>query len=103
MDSNSYHPTFHVQPGLVVNEVQTSQPIPPTSHILIFQHMSQPVQAQVHVSQPLQIASLTQPLPLVSWASQVPLTQPIQGTLQPPLLGQAIPQIQMGQPVYGMT
>ena len=49
--------------------------------------MSQPIQVQVLVSQPLQVAPQTKSLPLVSKASQVPLTQPLQGALQPPPLG----------------
>lgn len=53
MVANPWKPTFPIQSGLIVNQIQTFQPFTPTSQIPDFQCMSQPIQAQVHVSQPL--------------------------------------------------
>ena len=78
---NSLQPTLHVQPDSLVNQVQTSQPVPFSSQMHIGPPISQPVQTQVHVSQPLQVSPLTQPLPPLFGASQTPLTQPLQGIL----------------------
>lgn len=100
--ANVWKPTVPVQPGSIVASSLVSQPIPLTSQILVQQPIFQPIQAQVNMIQPLQVASLIQPTPLISSTYQALYTQPFQGNLQLQQLGHAIPEIQLGQNAYGM-
>ena len=72
-----------------------------SSQIPIYQFI--PQQAHIHVSQPLQAAISSQHISSVSSIPWVPLTQPLQGTLQSQSLGQGIPKIPVGQALYNMA
>lgn len=96
MDVFSWKPTLHVQTSLVVNQVRTFQLVSSKSQIPSYQPIPQPIQYDVNEIQHLQATSLIQPMLPIPRAFQTPLTQPLQGILQPPLFGQVIPKIQVG-------
>ena len=65
MDASVWKPTSLIQPDLVVALSLASQPVPFTPQIFVQQPMSQPIQTQMNVSQPLQVVPLTQPILLI--------------------------------------
>ncbi len=54
------------------------------------------------MTQPVQVVTTSQPIPSISGTFQVPLTQPLQGTLQSQSLGQIIPKLHVEQSAYVM-
>lgn len=99
MVSTVWKPTFPTHPSCYWDRFLNRQPTP-SSQIPI--HPSSPQQAQIHVSQPLQVFIESQPIPTVSGASQIPLTLPIKGSSCCQLLGQGTPQLSIGKFIHDM-
>ena len=70
MVANVWQPNIRIQPCSFVALSLASQPVPPTHWIYVQQTISQHVQAQMNVSQPLQVVPLPQPILSVSGAFQ---------------------------------
>lgn len=101
MASNFWKPTFPIQTGSSWDRLLNSQPVSSLSQIPTLQFV--PQQAQIYVIQPLQDVITSQYVPSAYATLQVPLTQPLQGTLQSQPLGQGIPQILVGETMYSMA
>jgi len=100
LTANVWKSTLPVQPSSIVGTSIHSQPIPFVSQI--HTHQSIPLKAQINVIQSLQASIMTHFVLMVFGTSQIPLTWPLQGNLQPQHLGQGIPQILVGKNSYGM-
>ena len=85
MDGSVWKPNFPFQPGSFWDRLLNPQIVPSLSQIPT--HSSILQQVQIDVSQHSEAVVASQPIPSVFCTPHVPLTQPLQGTLQSQLLG----------------